>query len=155
MSALISLSADASRHADFTSHSILCVAFQSHRQWKHFRKLWTWSTSSVQVLLSRGNCRVVPVVAGLVTLRLFQHCLPRTFVVFLFSCVWSGFLSNLLLPWKTECSLDFFSRGALAPPRRLVRHWSSVKTHLLTDNKYDNNMRIVWVSDSWSIQTRS
>jgi len=52
-----------------------------------------WSTSSVQNLLSGSNFLVAPLVAGLVTLRLFQNCLPRISVEFpwyfpyIFSCV--------------------------------------------------------------------
>jgi len=40
------------------------------------------STSSVQSLLSGSNSPVAPMVAGLVTLQLFQNCLPRISVVF-------------------------------------------------------------------------
>ena len=50
-----------------------------------------------------------------------KQSLPRNFSLHWNIFYLSGFLSNLCLPWKTECALKFSSRGGGAPPAPLPR----------------------------------
>ena len=88
---------------------LCCLSIASQLR-KHFRKLRTWSTSSVQILLSGGNCPVAPSgcrppgnqPSWLVTLQLFQNCFPRIFVAFPVCFLVFGAVMPLLIKTLSE-----------------------------------------------------